>query len=322
MYILLCMLILRENFGSVVQKISFVAHGLHFNKLKIKHEAEKYFGSEYNLSFHITTSNKEAEDLSESAILAGTDYLIAVGGDGTMSEVVNGVMRAPKEKRSNSVIGLLPAGSGNDFARTMHLTSKVSSLHKLIKENRIKPIDVGRLELKTMAGTDRICYFINIADVGLGAEVAKRVNEGHKTYGANIAFFAATLFGFLNYQRKKIKVESQDFNWSGNVLVLALANAKYFGSGLGIAPHAKIDDGKFSITLASDVSLIDYLKQLPKIRKGEMLNHPYVIYHETQKLIIEPIGKECLIEADGEMIGKLPLKAEMLKHELRFLSEV
>jgi diacylglycerol kinase (ATP) len=303
-----------------LQKISFIIHGLHFNKHKIKADLEKMLNPEFELSFYETTTNREAEDLSEKSILNGTDYIIAVGGDGTLSEVINGVMRVQKEKRNNLIVGLLPAGSGNDFARTMKLTKNISELYGLIKNNKSILIDIGKLEFKTMTGEDSTRYFDNITDVGLGAEVAKRVNDGNKTYGPNFAFFSATILGFLNYKRKRVKIESNNFNWEGNVLILCLANGKYFGSGLGIAPHAKVNDGNIAVTLAGEISLIDYLKNLIRIRKCVRINHPHVIYNEVESCNIQPVGAECLIEADGEMIGKIPLKASILPHEIKFLS--
>lgn len=132
-----------------------------------------------------------------------------------------------------------------------------------------------------MKGEDAVRYFNNIADICLGAEVAKRVNEGKKIYGPNFDFFKATVLGFLNYKRKQLKIESENFNWSGRLLILCLANGKYFGSGLGIAPHAKVNDGKLAITLAADVSLMDYLKNLSKIRKGLFIQHPQIFYKEA-----------------------------------------
>ena len=302
-----------------MKKISFVSHGLHLNKFKIEHEAAKHFSKDYIVSFKSTKSKYEAEVLAEESVIEGTDYLIAVGGDGTMHEAVNGIMRVPKEKRKNLAVGLLPVGSGNDFARTLNLSKNISDLYRLIDTNSAQPIDVGKLEFKNMKGEDALRYFINITDVGLGAEVAKRVNEGNKTYGPTLSFFASTLNTFLSYQRKKVKISSDEFNWCGSVLILCLANAKYFGSGLCVAPHAKIDDGKIAVTLAGEVSLFDYLKNLSKIRKGVPIKHPGVIYKEIENCCVEPIGRECLIEADGEMIGKIPLKVSMLHKELKFL---
>ena len=303
-----------------MKTISFILHGKHLLKHSIQQEAQDIFKNEYNLIFHTTQSSRQAEELAREAVSDGANYLIAVGGDGTIHEVVNGLMKIEKEKRENLIVGLLPVGSGNDFARSLRLSKKVSDLYTMIKQNQFIKLDIGRLECKSMSNEDKIFYFANISDVGLGAEVAKKVNEGDKTYGPNMAFFAATLNTFLEYKKKKIKIISDGFNYEGNVLILCFANAKYFGSGLGIAPHAKFNDGKLAVTLAGDVSLLDYLKNIFKIRKCVPVNHSQITYAQVESCVVEPIGTPCLIEADGEMIGKIPLKASVLKNEIKFLS--
>ncbi|PKL84366.1 MAG: hypothetical protein CVV24_00045 [Ignavibacteriae bacterium HGW-Ignavibacteriae-3] len=303
-----------------MKKIHFVINGRFKHTEKTIKEIEDAFGDEFLVWVSVTKGNGHAIELAMNAVLGGTDFLIAAGGDGTMSEVINGVMKVEKSKRENLIVGLYPFGSGNDFARTFKFSKKLSDLKELIINNSASPIDIGKLEYKSMRGENAIRYFNNIADIGLGAEVAKRVNEGKKIYGPNFDFFKATVLGFLNYKRKQVKIKSENFNWSGRLLILCLANGKYFGSGLGIAPRAEINDGKISITLAAEVSLLDYLKNLARIRKCLPVDHPQIIYKEVESCIIEPIGPECLIEADGEMIGKIPLKASLLHNEINFLA--
>lgn len=305
-----------------MKKITFVLHGKHLRKHRIQYEAEKYLEKEFVTDYFITKTSKSAEDFAEKIANSGTDYLIAVGGDGTMHEVVNGIMQVPKDQRENLIIGLLPVGSGNDFARTLNLSGKISYLYKLISRNSVIDLDIGKIECKALDGNDTTVYFNNIAGVGLDAEVAKRVNEGNKAYGPNVAYYYATVKSFLNYRKKQIKVSSADFNYEGNVLLLSFANAKYFGSGLGIAPHAKVNDGKMALTLAGDVSLFDYLKNVGNLRKCAYLKHPGIVYGEVEKMSIEPIGEPCYIEADGELVGRLPLKVSMLHKEIKFLAEV
>ena len=304
-----------------MKTISFILHGKHLHKHSIQKEAQDVFENEFHLIFHTTQSSRQAEDLAQEAVNDGADYIIAVGGDGTMHEVVNGVMKCSVKQRENLIVGLLPVGSGNDFARSMALSKKVSDLRLMITKNNYIKIDVGQIECKNMKDEDQTYYFANIADVGLGAEVARKVNEGDKTYGPNIAFFAATLTTFLAYKKKKVRITAEEFNYEVNILILCLANAKYFGSGLGIAPHAKLNDGKIAITLAGDVSLTDYLKNLLRIRKCKELNHPQIIYGQADSCTIEPIGHRCLIEADGELIGRVPAKVKMLHNAINFLTE-
>jgi len=302
------------------KKLHFVINGRFKHTERTIKEIEDAFGDEFLVWVSVTNGNGHAIELARNAVLSGTDYLIAAGGDGTMSEVVNGIMQVEKSKRENLIVGLYPFGSGNDFARTFKLSKKLSDLKDLILNDSTSQIDIGKIEYKNMKGENAVRYFNNITDIGLGAEVAKRVNEGKKIYGPNFDFFKATVLGFLNYKRKQLKIESESFNWSGRLLILCLANGKYFGSGLGIAPEAKVNDGKISITLAAEVSLLDYLKNLARIRKCLPVNHPQIIYKEVDSCTIEPIGTACLIEADGEMIGKIPLKATMLHKEINFLS--
>lgn len=304
-----------------MKKISFILHGKHLRKKSIQYLAEKYFSKIYYTEFFITKSAKSAEELSEKIVRSNTDYLIAVGGDGTIHEAINGIMKVPKNERENLIVGLLPLGSGNDFARTLNLTSKISDLYHLISNDKIIDLDIGKIFHKDLKGKEATSYFVNIAGVGLDAEVAKRVNEGNKTYGPNFAFFSATLKSFIKYKKKKLKVTSENYFYEGDVLLITFANAKYFGSGLGISPHAKVNDGKISITLVGEVSLFDYLKNFFNLRKCEKINHPKVNYFDVEKIKVES-EDECFIEADGEFIGKTPLEVEMLKHEIKFLSAI
>ncbi len=310
-----------------MKKIYFVLNGRLKHAQQTKSEIHNLFDKEFLVSVAITNGNGNAIALSKQAVIDGNDYIIAAGGDGTMSEVVNGVMLVDKTKRENLIVGLYPLGSGNDFSRTMKLSKKLIDLYELIKQNSIVKIDIGKLQYKKLNDEDGIRYFNNITDIGLGAEVAKRVNEGKKIYGPNFDFFfffffKATLLGFINYKRKKLRIESEKFKWTGSLLILCLANGKYFGSGLCIAPHAKINDGKFSITLAGSVSLFDYLKNIFRIRSGKFVEHPELYYKELESCVIEPVGEPCLIEAEGEMIGRIPMRAEILNNEINFLAKV
>ncbi len=303
-----------------MKRISFIIHGKHLRKKLIQLEAEKYFSKEFFTEYFITKTHKAAEELAEKVAKSKTDYLIAVGGDGTIHEVINGIMKVPKPERETLIVGLLPLGSGNDFARTLKLSRKISDLNNLIIENKYLEIDVGKIEHKNFDEKDDITYFINIAGVGLDAEVAKKVNEGNKKYGPNISFFLATIKSFLNYKKKKIRLTTEEDYYEGNALLVTFANAKYFGSGLGIAPHAKVNDGKISVTLVGEVSIYDYLKNFFNLRKCEKIDHPMINYFNAKKVIVES-SEDCFIEADGEFIGKLPLKVEMLNQEIKFLTD-
>ncbi|MCX8011293.1 MAG: diacylglycerol kinase family lipid kinase, partial [Ignavibacteria bacterium] len=287
-----------------MKKITFIMNGLLKRKDKLKQEIENFFRNEFHVEYLVTEKEKHATELSTSSINNKTDYLIAVGGDGTMNEVINGVMNVAKESRHNLIIGQLPIGSGNDFARTMKNTSSISRLLSLIKNQNAVEIDIGKLEYVNLNDKIESRFFNNISDIGLGGEVVKKVNESKMLLGPTLTFFFASVKAFFSYKRKKIKLTSADFCWEGKILLLCLANACYFGSGLCIAPHAKVNDGKIAVVIAGDIKLSDYLKNLSNIRKGKFIEHNEISYKEVSSCSIEPIDDNCLVEMDGELVGK------------------
>lgn len=304
-----------------MKKISFVINGLLKNINSRTKEIELLLGKDFDISFHISQKSAESINLSKKCAEDGADYIVGVGGDGTLNEVINGVMMTDKSIRKNVKVGLLPTGSGNDFAKSIGLDSKVLSLRNIIENESEIPIDIGKIECKDGSGNDSIRYFNNIADVGLGGEVVLKVNKSSKLFSPTFRYFKSSVEAFFTYKKKKIRFTSPHFTWEGAVLILCLANANYFGSGLGIAPHAKIDDGKMAVVIAGEISLFDYLRNLSKIRNKEVINHPGIIYQEVEACTIEPIEDNLLIETDGELVGNLPLKLSVLNKEINFLAE-
>lgn len=303
-----------------MKKISFVINGLLKNINSRTNEIELLLGKDFNISYHISQRSTDSIDLSRKCIENGTDYIIGIGGDGTLNEVINGVMLADKSKRKNVKVGLLPTGSGNDFAKTMKLDSEVLSLKNLIENGQSVSIDIGKIECKDNNGNDATRYFNNIADVGLGGEVVVKVNKSSKIFSPTFRYLKSSVEAFFTYRKKRIRFTSPHFAWEGAVLILCLANANYFGSGLGIAPHAQVDDGKMAVVIAGEISLFDYLRNLSRIRNKEIISHPGIIYKEVESCTIEPIEDNLLIETDGELAGNLPLKMSVLNKEIEFLS--
>lgn len=303
-----------------MKKISFVINGLLKNINSRTKEIEFLLSKDFNISYHISQKSTDSINLAHKSVNDGADYVIGIGGDGTLNEVINGVMLAEKSKRQNVKVGLLPTGSGNDFAKSMNLDSKVSTLRELIEQESTIPIDIGKIECKDNLGNDYTRYFNNIADVGLGGEVVVKVNKSSKLFSPTFRYLKSSVEAFFTYKKKKIRFTSPHFTWEGAVLILCLANANYFGSGLGIAPHAKVDDGKMAVVIAGEISLYDYLRNLSRIRNKEVINHPGIIYQEVESCTIEPIEDNLLIETDGELAGNLPLKMSILNKEIEFLS--
>ena len=208
-------------------------------------------------------------------------------------------------------IGVLPYGTGNDFARGIGINRNIDTLCDLVKRNQPRMLDAGSMQFHLPDGSVNIRYFDNIADLGIGADVVVRVNGVHlrkKILGGKLTFFLSILLTFLTYKHKKIRVSWEGFTWEGTVLSLVVANGRYFGSGLGIAPEAQLDDGMFEVVIFANLSIVDYLRNYSKVRRSEKIVHPEAFYHRTNQLSVEPEGASItIVEADGEIEGRAPI---------------
>ena len=255
-----------------------------------------------NWEIFTTSQNSPATELTRQSIQRGADRIMAVGGDGTWNEVVNGILNSP---RPETPAILYPQGTANDWSKTWPPPVDTKELNDRLLSNAVRNIDVGRIQFISPEGRRETRYFVNIADAGMGAQVVRKVNERSKWMGANLTFVRAILETFISYNNAEIRILADEFSHSGLVRSAVIANGKYFGSGMCIAPDAVPDDGRLAVVIIGDVSVTDYLKYLPKIKRGEHIRHPEVSYHMARQLqILSPHKLE--LEADGEFLGFAP----------------
>ena len=308
-------------------KIVFIVKGTSRNKRNVVETISSFKISGLFQEVRVWHTEYAGHAISLASKACGKfDYLIAVGGDGTLNEVVNGFLQAkvknekgnPQESRP--VIGVLPQGTANDFVKTIAVTGKAGELLELIKSKSFTRFDIGRISYCNEYQEIKSRYFLNIASVGIGANVVQRVNKSKKYLGANLTFLLAIVKTFLGYQPQALRVKSNlNFSWQGDALTLAIANACYFGSGLCIAPHAEINNGQFGMTLIGRVSVKDFIMKFGQLKKGAMIDHPEVIYHQASSIEVSSTSPDCAVEADGEFLGFLPIQVDILSEELLFL---
>lgn len=303
-----------------MKTITFVAHGK-LKSSKLGQRLEEYFKEDFKVKLLFSEEAGQSVELAKNAVAQGTDYLIIVGGDGTLNEVVNGYMQNPVENRKKTVLGLIPAGSGNDFAKTIGVENDLKALKKYIKEEEIINIDLGLMKFTSSNGSPGQRYFINIADIGLGGLIAQILHDIPHFFGPNTRYSLSIIRGFFKFKHQKAKLIYDDGEWEGSLLSLCMANGIWFGNGLGIAPQADPTDGKMQIVLLGNVKLFDYIKYLADIKKAKNISHPEVKYLESSKCKIEAFGKPCPIDMDGEFVGFAPVEMETITGELRFLGD-
>lgn len=268
-----------------------------------------------SVQFISTERKKHAIELARQATENGCDYLVAIGGDGTLCEVINGVLQSNIPTDKYPAIGLLPHGSGNDFARTARVSNSTEELIDLIQSDTTIKIDLGKIVLHKTLETH---YFINIAGVGISSEVVQNLEQSSSIFGSNFNYFKNIIKAFLSYSKKEVSCTSTTSQWKGKLLQMAVANGRYFGNAICIAPDAKLTDGQFQIATFADLSIWDYLKNIGNLRKGVKIKHPQVSYRDAQEVFIES-NDSCGIEADGEYVGLAPATISLLPKVICFL---
>ena len=277
------------------------------------------FRSEFQVEIRKSTLENSFQELTTNAINKGVDYLILVGGDGSVNEGVNGYFDANSELREKVILGVYPAGSGNDFSKSLGVGNDLEQLFLLVKNDSFKKIDVGLMHFNNVDNTPGKRYFINIADIGIGGYVANKISDSKKRLGGEFTYTKALIQSFFKYKKQKVQLTSKDYNWTGRMLSICMANGKYFGSGMCIAPDASLTDGKMQLVIIGEVSLYDYLKNIPKIKKGHKVIHKEIEYSFAEKCEITAINNPCPIDMDGEYVGTTPLKTEVISNQLKML---
>lgn len=303
-----------------MKKITFNIHGGLKKKDELKNKINQRLSDQFEIQYFQTGASGDGIHLARIAVEGQTDYLISVGGDGMLNEVINGYMNVVN-KVNKPIVGLLPYGTGNDFSKTVGIRKDIEQLAQLIENNCNKPVDIGEIKYRLETGETKTRYFINITDLGIGGHVVKIVNQSSKFLGPNLTYKKAIIQSFFSYKYKKIRLTSDSFQWEGPILSLCMANGRYFGSGMCIAPQADVSDGLIQLVIFGNISLLDYLKNIPKVKKGELLLHPEVYYEQVRSCRIEPLDGDCPVDMDGEFIGYAPIELKVHKGALRFLME-
>ena len=287
---------------------------------RIEEAAQKLFPG---MTVKFTRKVFEAPDLVREALAEGSDLIVSVGGDGTHNEVVNGFFEGDKLIRENVTLGILSRGTGGDFRRTLGLSrctgaDMIPAIEQLAQGTAI-PCDVGRLNFFSHDGKPVMRYFINIASCGIGGEIDKIVNESSKALGGKMSFFIGSLRASLAYKNRRVKVFTDGkLFFEGPAYSINVANGKYFGGGMMIAPDAQINDGLFDVVASGDYTFFDALTLSRFVYGGKHLGLPKISF--TRAKIVEIFSDEkVLLDVDGEAPGRLNAKFEILPNVIRVL---
>ena len=283
-------------------------------------ELRAHFGP-FSVAF--TKSQGDGIDIATRAAKAGSKFIIACGGDGTINEIANGIMLSGEDVE----LGVLPSGTGGDFRRTLGMPHSNREAAVALRGGQTKSMDVGKVTFCDHAGKPASRYFLNVSSVGLAAEIIKRVKSAKvfdwlpvESVRGKANFAVSTLQEILDLDPALIRVRFDDGNESTlQTIAFCVANSRYFGGGMMIAPEAKINDGLLDVVNIGDIGTAKIILNALTLYRGTHNRLDEVNSTLAQRIEIAAAdpSREILIETDGELPGKLPATYEIVPNALR-----
>ncbi|HXQ73228.1 MAG TPA: diacylglycerol kinase family protein [Pyrinomonadaceae bacterium] len=266
----------------------------------------------------------DAASIAADAARKGIKLIIACGGDGTISEVANGILTSGKDAE----LGILPSGTGGDFRRSLEIPSSSRAAAQVLRTGHTRRIDVGRISFVDHHGAEAMRYFVGVTSCGLSTKVIERVKAGGPDWlpantprwlGGRISFGASLLQTAMRNEATRLLVQLDDAH-ERHLLVatLCIANARYFGGGMKIAPEAKLTDGKFDVVGVGDLGAMKLFTSAPRVYTGSHLSMPEVSHALARKVAVRPAERGAIVdlEVDGELPGRLPATFQIIPEAL------
>jgi YegS/Rv2252/BmrU family lipid kinase len=243
-----------------------------------------------------------------------------VGGDGTVNEVANGLIADDHPLRSDLTLGVIPRGTGADFVRTLGIPHDLQGAAERLATGEVREIDVGKIRHRSSDGSEAVRYFLNEADIGMGAVVSDRVNRSSKRLGGRLSFMRATLLTALGYRPHVVALSLDGAPAQQTLLGNAwIANGQYSGGGIRDAPRARLDDGLLDVVCIGNLSYLQKVTLFPKLRSGAFVDLPQVTYRTARRIKTES-AERVPIATEGEAIGTLPATFELIDERLKVIA--
>ena len=287
---------------------------------KTASELRTHFGA-FNVAF--TGAPGDAVTIAEEAAKAGRQLIIACGGDGTINEVANGILRSGEDCE----LGILPSGTGGDFRRSLAMPASTGDAAAALKEGITRTIDIGKVTFDDLNGDPAMRYFLNVSSIGLAAHVIKRVKNTKALDwlpGASVRgkanFAVSALHEVIGHDPVfiRVRVDNGEEN-TLQTLAFCVANARYFGGGMMISPDARLDDGLLNIVNIGDISAAKIILNAYSLYRGTHQSLDQVDTTTARKIEISAVDDAVpiFLETDGELPGQLPAVYEIVPAALK-----
>jgi len=268
----------------------------------------------------LTEEPGHATRLARQALDDGYRTIVAVGGDGTLNEVINGLV-VEGSVDPEVTLGIIPCGTGADFTRTAGIARDYTEACRHLLRSEPRPVDLGRITC-LREGREVERYFINAAGLGFDGEVADLVNRSPKALGGTITYLACLFISLVTYRNKNVELSFDGQQVRGRLNSVIVCNGRYFGGGMFIAPGAAFDDGLFYVVILGNLNKLEVVMNVPRVYKGTHLTHPKVSHFSAKEVHVEA-QERMFLQAEGELIGEAPATFQVIPRALKVLvSEV
>ena len=291
------------------------AAGANSSRKKWRHIQEVLKARNFHFDYEYTDCTGHAIVLAKEAATQGYNRIIAVGGDGTINEVANGILNSSAAKEIS--LGIISTGTGSDFIRSIGIPRDFIKACSRVSSQGCLKIDVGIVEYQYKGNKARR-YFLNTAGFGLDAAVVEATQKIPKQLGGTIPYLLGLIKALVTYQNKQAKITSGGNVVEQRIVGVVVANGGYAGGGMHFAPTARLDDGLLDTLIIDDMRKVELLSVFPRVYNGTHVKLAKVKMGKTTKISIESPDRS-LIYADGELLGEAPATFSILPAALKIV---
>jgi diacylglycerol kinase (ATP) len=276
-----------------------------------------------HMSVAFTRGRGQATALVRAALREGHQEIVAVGGDGTINEAVNGMFVPDGPVDPDAVFAFVTSGTGGDLRKSFGLDAGPFAAIDRLKHASVRAVDVGRVSCLTARGAPTVRHFLNIASFGMSGAIVDSVNRARiaKLFGGSFAFAFHSAVGMMRYRNVPVRLMVDDKDDEiATIATVAVANGQFFGGGMKVAPDAALDDGLFDVVVMGGAPKGQALAKMNLIYSGAHVLEPHVRVVRGRHVVVAPVaetqGRAVLVETDGESAGRLPASFEILPRAL------
>ena len=289
-------------------KLGVILHGAKNNRHAQRKEIERVF-FDWELDVRVTEYDKHAEKIAKELCNEKCNVVLVCGGDGSLNQAANGVFNS---NNPQTPLAIWPSGTGNDFVKTLEVPKSFHELRACIESKKFHPVDLPCMEWD---GKKRA--YLNVTDLGLGGCVAYDMTRSKRRLGSFLTYQWLIVKNLLRFKKRTIHFDLDGRQFDARAMNFVVANAKYFGSGLGISPDSQVTDGLLEVIVIGDLNIFEYLYFVPKVRKCKKLSYHKIQYYSAKKISIET-EVPMPIDMDGEFVGFTPMEISV-QHSLNIV---